>query len=119
MPNRDQRFPNAIVHSADDFIVAAEMAAEKLGLSPDTFWGELKRGIVYGVVERGEGDDAGRTRLTFRYRARSWSVILEGQMTNQTDDDSTGEFIEFYVDSGMKRGIYTGRFIRKRRSRLR
>jgi Family of unknown function (DUF6522) len=37
----------------------------------------MRRGIVYGVVERGEGDDAGRTRLIFRYRARSWSVTLE------------------------------------------
>jgi hypothetical protein len=73
----DQRFHNAIVHSADGFIVGAEMAVEKLGLSPEAFWRELKRGIVYGVVERGEGDDAGRTRLTFRYRARSWSVTLE------------------------------------------
>jgi predicted ArsR family transcriptional regulator len=77
VPDRQQRFHNAIVHSADGFIVGAEMAAEKLGLSPDAFWRELKRGIVYGVVERGEGDDAGRTRLTFRYRARSWSVTLE------------------------------------------
>jgi hypothetical protein len=31
------------------------MTAEKLGLSPDAFWRELKRGIVYGVVERSEG----------------------------------------------------------------
>ena len=41
------------------------------------FWREVKRGIVYGVVERGEGEDAGRVRLTFRYRARSWSITLE------------------------------------------
>ena len=47
--------------------------------SPDAFWREMKRGIVYGVVERGEGEDAGRTRLTFRYRARSWSVTLEDE----------------------------------------
>ena len=46
---------------------------KSLGLTPDFFWREMKRGIVYGVVERGEGDDAGRVRLTFRYRARSWS----------------------------------------------
>ena len=40
----------------------------------------MQRGIVYGVVERGEGEDAGRTRLTFRYRARSWSIILEEEL---------------------------------------
>jgi hypothetical protein len=37
----------------------------------------MKRGVVYGVVERGEGEDAGRMRLTIRYRAQSWSMILE------------------------------------------
>jgi hypothetical protein len=66
-----------ITASHDGFTVDAELVAGKLGLSPDVFWQELKRGIVYGVVERGEGEDAGSTRLTFRYRARSWSVTLE------------------------------------------
>jgi hypothetical protein len=61
----------------DGITVEAAVIAGKLGLSPDAFWRALKRGIVYGVVERGEGDDAGRTRLTFRYRARSCSMTLE------------------------------------------
>jgi hypothetical protein len=68
---------HAIAQPGDGFIVEAELVAGKLGLSPDTFWREMKRGIVYGVVERGEGEDTGRTRLTFRYRARSWTVTLE------------------------------------------
>jgi Family of unknown function (DUF6522) len=67
----------AVSHSEDGFTVDAEIIAAKLGLSTDLFWREVKRGIVYGVVERGEGDDAGRVRLTFRYRARSWSTTLE------------------------------------------
>ena len=71
-PSRD-----AITLSEDDFVVDAKLVAEKLGLSPEVFWQEMKRGIVYGVVERGEGDDAGRARLTFRYRARCWSMTLE------------------------------------------
>ena len=37
----------------------------------------MKRGIVYGVVEHGEGEDVGRVRLTFRYRAISYSITLE------------------------------------------
>ncbi len=73
----DRDSPNGVTHSADGFVVDARMIAGELGLSPDDFWREIKRGIVYGVVERGEGDDAGRMRLTFRYRARSWSVTLE------------------------------------------
>jgi Family of unknown function (DUF6522) len=77
---------NAITQSEDGFVVEAELIAEGLGLSPDAFWREMRRGIVYGVVERGEGEDAGRTRLTFRYRVRSWSVTLE----DKGDDEPTG-----------------------------
>ena len=73
----DQRPTDLISQSKDGFVVAAELVAEQFGLSPDAFWREMKRGIVYGVVERGEGDDAGRTRLSFHYRDRSWSVTLE------------------------------------------
>lgn len=64
-------------HSEDGFTVDAELIAGKLGLSPEIFWREVQRGIVYSVVERGEGEDAGRVRLTFRYRARSCSITLE------------------------------------------
>ena len=73
----DRHCLTSITCSEDSFIVEVEMVARKLGLTPDAFWREMKRGIVYGVVERGEADDAGRMRLTFRYRARSWSVTLE------------------------------------------
>jgi len=31
---------------------------------------------VYSVTEQGVGSDAGWTRLTFRYRARSWCVVV-------------------------------------------
>jgi hypothetical protein len=73
----DKHCPTSIAYSDDGFIIEVETVARNLGLTPDAFWREMKRGIVYGVVERGEGDDAGRTRLTFRYRAQSWSVTLE------------------------------------------
>ena len=73
----NQGSPHGITHSADGFVVDAELVAATLGLSPDTFWQEMKRGIVYSVVERGEGEDAGRVRLTVCYRARSWSITLE------------------------------------------
>jgi hypothetical protein len=47
----------------------------------DRLRAEMRRGIVYGVVERGVGEDAGRLRLTFRYRARSWTVVVEADGT--------------------------------------
>ena len=50
---------SAITYSEAGFTVDAKLVAGKLGLSLDAFWREVRRGIVYGVVERGEGDDAG------------------------------------------------------------
>lgn len=73
----DESASIASTSAKDEFVVEAELVAGKLGLSPMAFWREMKRGIVYGVVERGEGEDAGRTRLTFRYRNRSCSITLE------------------------------------------
>jgi hypothetical protein len=57
--------------------IEASYLAAKLGLSTQRFRAEMRRGIVYGVTERGEGTDQGRTRLTIRYRDRSWSAIVE------------------------------------------
>src|SRR3954471_11843994 len=51
-----QHCPTGVAFSEEGFVVEAELIAQKLGLSPDAFWREMKRGIVYGVVERGEGD---------------------------------------------------------------
>jgi hypothetical protein len=63
--------------AGQDFEIDAALVAPQLGLSVEQFWQELRRGIVYGAVERGIDEDAGRVRLTFRYRARSWSVTLD------------------------------------------
>jgi hypothetical protein len=71
------RYAQAITLSEEGFVVEAELVAEKLGLSTESFWREMKRGIVYSVVEHGEGEDAGRVRLTFRCRSRSWTVTLD------------------------------------------
>jgi hypothetical protein len=82
----DRQSCTVITLSEDGFVVEAELVSGKLGLSPDAFWREMRRGVVYGVAERGDGDDAGRVRLTFRYRARSWSVTLEEKL----NDDPLG-----------------------------
>lgn len=57
--------------------VDASLVAEKLGLPIDAFWRDIKRGIVYSVVERGEDQDAGKLRLTFRCRSRSCTIIID------------------------------------------
>ena len=48
-----RRCPTGVAFSEDGFVVEAELIAQKLGLSPDAFWREMKRGIVYGVVSSG------------------------------------------------------------------
>jgi IS4 transposase len=69
--------PPAIEVRGDEATIEAGFLAEKLGLSVDRLRAEMRAGIVYGVVERGVGEDARRLRLTFRYRARSWTVVVE------------------------------------------
>jgi hypothetical protein len=63
----------------DEVTVDADYLAERLGLSTDRLRADMRRGIVYGLVERGVGNDAGRLRLTVRYRARSWTVVVESE----------------------------------------
>lgn len=72
--------PEQSIEIGDDVVGDAPLVAEKLGLSTETFWRELKRGAIYGVAERGAGEDAGRLRLTFRYGLRSWTAILDGMI---------------------------------------
>jgi hypothetical protein len=69
--------PPLIEVHGDDVTVEASYLAARLGLPVERFRAEMRRGIIYSVVERGMGEDAGRLRLTFRYRARAWTVVVE------------------------------------------
>jgi Family of unknown function (DUF6522) len=69
--------PPVIEVHGEQITIEAGYLAAKLGLSVDLLRVEMRRGIVYGTVERGIGEDAGRLRLTFRYRARSWALVVE------------------------------------------
>lgn len=82
-----RRLPEGITRSGGDFVVDAELVAGSLGLTAEQFLRESRHGIVYSVVERGEGEDSGRTRLTLRYRARSWSVTLEEGSHDRSERD--------------------------------
>lgn len=61
----------------DGPVVDAETMAAAFGLSPDALRHELQAGTVTSLVERGEDADAGRWRLTLRWRGRVWSVRVE------------------------------------------
>lgn len=60
-----------------EIAIDAELLAPKLGLSTETLKAEMRRGYVYSLAKMGIDEDEGRTRLTFRYRARSWTVVVE------------------------------------------
>ena len=59
-----------------DVEVDASLIARGLNLPIEQFMAELRRGIVYSTTERGIGEDAGRCRLTFRYRSRVFQLIV-------------------------------------------
>ncbi|NGO55473.1 DUF6522 family protein [Allomesorhizobium camelthorni] len=57
--------------------IDAAVLAPKLGLSVGALQTEMRRGTVLGVVERGQDEDAGRIRLTFRHGSCTWGVVVE------------------------------------------
>ena len=67
----------AICVDDGDITVDAEALASKLGLTVEALKENMARGLVLSVAETGEDEDAGRTRLTFRYRARVWRVVID------------------------------------------
>jgi len=72
------RLSPTVVRVGDDQItIDAEALAPKLGLTVEARKGKMSNGIVMSVAETGMDEDAGRTRLTFRYRARVWRVVVE------------------------------------------
>ena len=67
--------PRVIEIHGDDVTVLASYLAVRLGLPVDRLRAEMRRGIVYSVVERGMGKEAGRLRLTICYRTRAWTAV--------------------------------------------
>jgi hypothetical protein len=63
--------------AAGDVVLPAEAMARLLGAPLEAVLADLRAGIVYSVVERGEGEDAGRLRLTLRRRGTSVSLLVD------------------------------------------
>lgn len=58
--------------------VEAEDLAPLLGLAPADVPRLMREGRITGVVEEGRDADAGRTRVTFRYRAIRLRFTVDG-----------------------------------------
>ena len=70
--------PGSAISIADgEITIDAELLAPRLGLSAASLKAEMRKGIVYSVAETGINEDVGRTRLTFRYRSRAWTVVVD------------------------------------------
>jgi NFU1 iron-sulfur cluster scaffold homolog, mitochondrial len=69
--------PGAISITDGAVVIAAETVAPRLGLKPEALQAEVLRGQVCSLVEAGVDEDEGRTRVTVRYDARSWTSVIE------------------------------------------
>ncbi|MEC5325560.1 DUF6522 family protein [Aurantimonas sp. A3-2-R12] len=74
-----------------DVTIDAEALAPKLGLSAEALKDKMAKGLVTSVAETGLDEDAGRMRLTFRYRARVWRVVVEADETLVEDPVPAGK----------------------------
>ena len=68
---------SAISIEGGEITIDAELLAFKLGVSAASLQAGMPKGIVSTVAETGIDEDAGRTRLTFRYRSRTWTVVVD------------------------------------------
>lgn len=64
-----------------EFLLPADMLAERFGWPTETLRDMMRRGLVSSRVERGEGEDAGRWRLSVRCGNRRWQAIVEADGT--------------------------------------
>jgi len=70
--------PTAAITIVDgEITVDAELLAPKLGLSAAALKAEMRKGSIDSVAEAGIDEDTGRTRVTFRYRTRAWTAVVE------------------------------------------
>lgn len=70
--------PTAAITIVDgEITVDAERLAPRLGLSAAALRAEMRHGSIDSVAEAGIEEDAGRTRVTFRYRTRAWTAVVE------------------------------------------
>ena len=65
------------IDAAGDAVLTAPQAAALLGVALPDFLADLRAGIVFSIVERGEGADAGTLRLTLRRRATERRLVVE------------------------------------------
>lgn len=77
-----------VVRDAGGFTVDAALLARIFGWSAEELRGHMRRGLVTSRVERGDGSDRGRWRLTVQCGNRRWQAIVgpDGKVLDQDMD---------------------------------
>lgn len=66
-----------ITRTGEDFTVDAKIIAEGLELPEHAIARAMSSGAITTRFERGEGEDAGRYRLSFFYRSRTLRLTVD------------------------------------------
>jgi len=64
-----------------EFVLPADLLADRFGWPTQTLRDYMRRGLVASRVERGEGEDEGRWRLSVRCGNRRWRAVVEADGT--------------------------------------
>ncbi|MDO5528822.1 MAG: DUF6522 family protein [Paracoccus sp. (in: a-proteobacteria)] len=67
-----------IERDGDDFQVDAELLSGAFGLSQAEIKARMRDGRITSRCETGEGEDAGRWRLTFQHEGRALRLVVDG-----------------------------------------
>jgi hypothetical protein len=67
------------------YVMDGDVLADKFGLTTDDIRAAMQAGRLVSISEAGVGTDAGRVRLTFRYGASAWRVLIEPDGTVSED----------------------------------
>lgn len=68
------------------FLLDGALVAQRFRIAPERMRVLMDRGLVHSRVEKGEGEDAGRWRLTLRLGARVWQGVFtaDGRLCEET-----------------------------------
>lgn len=71
----------AVSRDGADFVVEAPLLAETFGLTEAGVRAAMRAGDLTSRCETGEGEDAGRWRLTFHHRDRALRLVVDAAGT--------------------------------------
>lgn len=69
---------NRIERDGEGFVIPAVLLAEAFRMTEDDVRLAMREGTLTSLCEAGEGEDAGRWRLTFRHAGRACRFTLDG-----------------------------------------